>query len=282
MHSRSLGIITNNQHNVFQRNVIAGIRATAEKRGYRVVIDSYAEDSAHPGPITLDYNRVSGVLVIANAAPLDLLRTIFEANKPISLVSHQVAELPIPAVITDNTQGITELVKHIIERCQRRKPVFIRGVPGQRDNDEREAAFIREMMRYNLPISEAMFIRGDFSAAVAADSVQHLIDSSSEFDAIIAADYLMAGSAVEILRANGLAVPEDISVVGFGDAPEAEAAGLTTVAADVVEQGRRAARQLISQIEGLRITGVTMLSVRLMIRETCGCLTSGDQEHLTL
>lgn len=277
-----LGIITNNQHNVFQRNVITGIRATAEKRGYKVIIDSYAEDPAHPNPITLDYNRVAGVLVIANAAPVELLRAIFEAHKPISLVSHQVSELPIPAVITDNTQGITELVKHIIERCQRRKLVFIRGVPGQRDNDEREAAFIREMMRYNLPISEAMFIRGDFTAAVAADSVQQLINSGADVDGIIAADYLMAASAVETLRANGLGVPEDISVVGFGDAPEAEAAGLTTVAADVVEQGRRAARQLISQIEGLRITGVTMLSVRLMIRETCGCLTSGDQEYLTL
>ena len=62
-----------------------------------------------------------------------------------------------------------------------------------------------------------------------------------------------------------------MSVVGFGDAPEAETAGLTTVAADIVEQGRRAARQLISQQQGTRITGVTVLSVRLMIRETCGC-----------
>lgn len=280
MHARSLGIITNNQHDVFQRNVIAGIRATAEKRGYQVVIDSYAEDPANPDPIKLDYNRMAGVLVIANAAPIELLGTIFEANKPISLVSHQVPGLPVPAVITDNMQGITELVNHIIERCQRQKLVFIQGMPGQRDSNERESAFRNEMMRYNL--SDAMFIRGDFSAAVAADSVQQLIDSHAEFDAIIAADYLMGVGAVETLRANGLSVPEDVSVVGFGDGPESETAGLTTVAADIVDQGSRAARQLISQIEGLRITGVTMLSVRLIIRETCGCLLSGDQEYLTL
>jgi DNA-binding LacI/PurR family transcriptional regulator len=57
-------------------------------------------------------------------------------------------------------------------------------------------------------------------------------------------------------------------VVGFGDAPEAEAAGLTVVAADVIEQGRRTARQLISQIEGQRISGVTVLQVRLIVRDT--------------
>jgi LacI family transcriptional regulator len=81
----------------------------------------------------------------------------------------------------------------------------------------------------------------------------------------------MGITAVEVLAQHGLRVPADVSVVGFGDAPEAEAAGLTTVAADIVEQGRRTARQLISQQQGTRITGVTVLSVRLVIRQTCGC-----------
>jgi LacI family transcriptional regulator len=126
-------------------------------------------------------------------------------------------------------------------------------------------------MRYNITLPDSHFLRGDFSAPVAAASVQQLIDGGADFDAIISADYVMGIAAVEVLGRNGRRVPEDVSVVGFGDAPEAEAAGLTTVAADIVEQGRRAARQLISQDQGMRITGVTVLSVRLMVRETCGC-----------
>ncbi len=268
----TLGVVTNNQHDVFQRNVIAGIREIAAVRGYAVKIDSYAEDPEHPQPVTLNYREVAGVLSIANAAPISLLQAMYKADVPMSLVSHQVPGLPIPAVIVDNTQGVVELVKHVVERCNCRKPIYIRGLVGQRDADEREAAFQREMMRYNLPVSADNLIRGDFSAAIAAQSIRNLIASRMDFDSIIAADYLMGAAAIQVLRQAGISVPGQVSVVGFGDAPEAETYGLTTVAADVVDQGRRATRQLISQIEGLPISGVTVLSIRLIIRKSCGCL----------
>ncbi len=63
-------------------------------------------------------------------------------------------------------------------------------------------------------------------------------------------------------------VPQDVSVVGFGDGPEARAAKLTTVAADVEELGRRAAKQVVHQMKGGKISGVTTLSVRLIERNT--------------
>ncbi len=268
MNSRYLGVITNNQHSVFQRNVIAGARQVAEARGYELVIDSYAEDEAHPRPITLDYRRMAGVLVIANAAPPDLLRAIYGAGIPLSLVSHAEPDLPVPAVFADNAQGIGQLARHLVEVCGRRELVFIRGLRGQRDSDEREAAFVREAMRYNLRVPPAHLLTGDFSAEIAAAALQRLIASGAQFDGVVASDYLMGIAAVETLRAHGMDVPDEVSVVGFGDGPEAETAGLTTVAADVVEQGRRATRQLLSQIEGLTIRGITLLSVRLVVRAT--------------
>ncbi len=73
---------------------------------------------------------------------------------------------------------------------------------------------------------------------------------------------------MEVIRASGRRIPLDVAVVGFGDAPEAAQAGLTTVAADVSELGRRAARQLIGQIAGLRIRGLTLLSTALIERES--------------
>jgi DNA-binding LacI/PurR family transcriptional regulator len=78
----------------------------------------------------------------------------------------------------------------------------------------------------------------------------------------------MADAAMNVIKASGRRIPEDVAVVGFGDAPEAAQAGLTTVAADVTELGRRGARQLIGQIEGLRIRGLTLLSTELIERET--------------
>jgi len=270
-----LGIITNDQHRVFQRNVIQGVSEAAAQQGYAVCIDSYAEDPAQPHSITLDVAAMAGVLVIADACPLDLLRKIHESGTPLSLVSHLVPELPIPSVIADNGQGMAELIKHVVERCHRRKLVYIRGVATQRDSIERESSFLREMMRYNLVVDDSHMLRGDFDPSIAAQSVRQLLENGRDFDALVSADYVMGIAAVETLRRYGVNVPRDVCVVGFGDAPEAEAAGLTTVAADIVEQGRRAARQLISQHHGMRITGVTVLSVQLLVRQTCGASDGG-------
>jgi LacI family transcriptional regulator len=191
-------------------------------------------------------------------------------GKPISLVCHQVPGSSIPMVMSNNVQGIAALFKHLVVRCQRRKPVFIRGLMSQNDGREREIAFRQELIRHTIHMPETHFVRGDFDPNVAAESFRAFLRTSSPFDGILASDYIMAIAAIKVLREAGIRVPEDVSVVGFGDGLEAEAAGLTTVAASIVELGARATRQLISQIKGIRISGTTMLSVRMIVRQSCG------------
>lgn len=266
--TQRIGIITNDQYRVFQRHVIMGVQEIAAVQGFEVVIDSYAENPDQPQPITLDHRAVAGVVGIADAIPVPLLQEIVAAGTPISLVSHTVPDVPVPAVVADNAAGMVALVQHVVAMCERRALVYIGGVQGQRDSEERATALRRELMRYNLTIPESHMLRGDFDPDVATQSLCALLASGAAFDAVIAADYLMGIAALATLREAGISVPEQVAVVAFGDAPDAEAAGLTTVSADVVEQGRRATRQLIKQIEGLHITGVTVLSVDLIVRDT--------------
>lgn len=268
---QTIGVITNDQHAVFQRHVIEGIRETAEKKKYRLVVDSFAENPASPRPISLVPDQLDGLIEIANAAPESFLETAHRAGVPISLISHWLPHLPIPAVISNNAQGISELVRHLVTRCQRRKIVFIRGISEQIDAYEREEAFRRDLLRHNLDVPDSYFLEGAFSPDTAALVLKEFLKTGAAFDAVLAADYLMAIAAKEMLEAHHVRIPEQVSVVGFGDAPEAEKYGLTTVAANVRELGRRAAYQLISQMNGLAIRGVTTLSVELVIRKSCGC-----------
>jgi LacI family transcriptional regulator, galactose operon repressor len=264
---KTIGIVTNNQNHIFQRHVIAGAQEVAEKQEYNVFVDSIAEDPGNPRSLSLDITALAGVLVIADVLPGETLLWLHQMGKPISLVSHYVPELPIPAVISNNAQGMRQLACHLLTTCQRRSFVFIRGRLHQRDNIEREEAFIQELMRHN--IENVYLLRGDFNNKVAVASLEAFLNTNVPFDAVVAADYLMGVAAVDTLRSAGYRIPEDVSVVGFGDGEEAENAQLTTIAANVIEQGRRAARQLIGQINGLRIRGLTVLSTELIVRETC-------------
>jgi DNA-binding LacI/PurR family transcriptional regulator len=259
-----LGVVTNSAHEVFQRDVIQGAQAVARQHGYGLEIYVVPERRASAA----DFQNVAGLLVIANVLPDDLLRELHYAGLPISLISHTARNLAIPAVSPNNVQGIAILVEHLVEDCGRRQLAFIQGDLAQNDALQRDTAFRQEILRYNLHVPPECFLQGDFVPATAAESVKVLMASSIPFDGILAADYLMARAVVDVLRAAGRRVPEDVAVVGFGDGPEADAAGLTTVAADVVELGTRAARQLIGQMQGLRIRGLTLLSATLMRRET--------------
>jgi LacI family transcriptional regulator len=263
-----LGIITNNSSEVFQRAVINGVKQVAAAQGHEVIVYASADNEQYATHMMPEYKDLSGVLVIANAAANNVLDSLQHSGKPVSLVAHQVESLPV--VMSNNVQGTAELVRHLVVSCGRRNLVYIRGLPDQNDGKEREQSFRHELLRYDLHVPESHFLRGDFSSEIATESLRAFLKTGERFDGVIAADYMMGVAAIHTLREAHVDIPGEVSVVGFGDDQAAEIAGLTTVAANITQLGACAARQIITQINGLQIRGVTMLSVQLVIRNSCG------------
>ncbi len=157
---RKIGVITNDENGVFQKSVINGAWATAEVEDCDLLIHSQANNtSPKPSP-----DEVDGWLVIANAATPEWLAAVKSAGKPVTLVSHTLPGFP--SVVFDNRQGMMELVKHVVVTCGRTKLVFVRGVAGQYDADQREAAYTDALMRYSA--HAAGTINGEFDPKTAA------------------------------------------------------------------------------------------------------------------
>ena len=78
----------------------------------------------------------------------------------------------------------------------------------------------------------------------------------------------IALGALRTLRKSGIAVPQQISVIGVDDHPSAELSELTTVAQPVREQGRIAARRVLGELDEdtAAAPGATTLPTRLVIR----------------
>jgi DNA-binding LacI/PurR family transcriptional regulator len=266
----AIGVITNDRRPIFQRDVIIGVQDAMQDEPYEVLVDSLAEDSVKPKPVSLPITELAGVIVIANALSHKELQDLYAIGKPLSLVSHQVPDLPIPSLGQNNSDGILKLVDFLVEECNRHKIVFIRGDMQQHDAIERDEFFQRGLMHHNIVIPEHHNLAGDFNPVHAALALDEFISQGESFDAILASDFLMGCSAIEILQARGIRVPEEVAVVGFGDGPVAADMGLTVVGVDVVEMGRRAARQLLSQIKGQAMSGVTWLNTEL-VRRSSAC-----------
>lgn len=265
---KTLGVITNLPDEVFQRDVIEGARQTAEQRGYAVRVLTLTEMPRDFDALLQAVPALNGALVVANILSDAQLATLHQSGLALSLVSHHVPSLPVPGVVSNNRQGITMLMQHLLVDCERTRPAFIRGDMHQNDAVQRAAAIEQEMMRYHLRLLPENIIDGEFIPEIASERFYQYLKAEPNFDSVVAADYLMANAALEALSARGYRVPQEIAVVGFGDGAEAEAVGLTTVAADIVGLGRQGTRQLLGQIDGLQIQGLTMMSTHLVVRRT--------------
>ena len=96
--------------------------------------------------------------------------------------------------------------------------------------------------------------------------IDQLLDRVPETTAIVAMSDILALAAIDAVHARGLRVPEDVSVVGFDDIPEAATSDppLTTVAQPIAEKGRRAARLIFEAHEPRQ----EILPVKLVVRSS--------------
>ena len=109
---------------------------------------------------------------------------------------------------------------------------------------------------------------GDFTPTSGAEAMRRLLDRGVHIDAVFAANDQMAVGALSTLRERGLAVPRDISLVGFdGDSFSATSEPpLTTIAQPATELGATMARVLVDLLEGRPVERVTIMPTRLLVR----------------
>ncbi|MCE7002878.1 substrate-binding domain-containing protein [Kibdelosporangium philippinense] len=110
---------------------------------------------------------------------------------------------------------------------------------------------------------------GDFSEASGVSAMGSLLDSYPDLDAVFVASDAMAAGALTELRSRGLAVPEDVAVVGFNDIVTAQHTqpALTTVRQPNEALGREMTRMLVRLINGDEPTS-RILPTELIIRDS--------------
>jgi LacI family transcriptional regulator len=103
--------------------------------------------------------------------------------------------------------------------------------------------------------------------------MRELLARGSDITAVFAYNDLMAIGAIAALRGAGRSVPDDVSVIGFDDIPQAQTTvpALTTVAQPIAQLGRVSARLLLDRLasgEGWEPSRV-LLPTTLIERESC-------------
>lgn len=154
-------------------------------------------------------------------------------------------------VISDDVEGCRMAVQHLVS-LGHRKIALISGPSTSGCAQLREEGYRAAMYEASLPVPSDYLQRGEWNEEATEHAAQQLVHAERGHPtAIICAGDEWAMVTMRTLRRQGLRVPQDVSVVGFGDFRTSRFwdPPLTTVAQPFQEMGRLAVRRLLQRIE---------------------------------
>ncbi|WP_414843032.1 LacI family DNA-binding transcriptional regulator [Leifsonia sp. Root227] len=252
--STTIGILASSASTLFgPASSIDAVENAARAAGYFVTIAHVADTSAEEVDAALDHlaaQAVDGIVVVAPERPVvDALRSAAVGVPFVTL--HGSQDPGGDGVFVDQVAGARLAVRHLLDLGHRRI-AHLAGPPEWAEAAARQRGFTAELAAAGLEgiVTEP----GDWTSASGARIGAALLAGAAERDvtAVFSSNDQMALGLLHALRSAGRRVPEDVSVVGFDDIPEAAyfAPPLTTVRQDFAELGRRCVARLLAEIDG--------------------------------
>lgn len=175
------------------------------------------------------------------------------------------------AILSDNEDGMDQLMRYVIGQGHR-KIAYIYG-DYSRVTRYRLASFYRSMEQAGIPVIEGYVREGLYrNTELAYQMTEDLLKMEEPPTCILYPDDVACFGGINAIKARGLSVPEDISVVGFDGirAAQYEEPRLTTFAQDTQQLGKTAADSLIEEIEHpmTAVPDIHMVKGRLLTGQT--------------
>ena len=266
--TNAIGVVLPDVHGEFFSEIVRGMDSAASKHGYLLLLSNM--HGAGPQPETVlraMRGRVDGLLVMAPHLNVKTLVRALPARTPAVLINAPADVGHRVNLRLDNEAGVDAVISHLTS-LGRGRIVHLGGPQDNLDARERAAAF-RSAMERLAPGEDILILPGDFSEESGKETIRRLLSQSVPFDAVFAANDMMAIGALQALDSAGLRVPDDVAVAGFDDVPLARHLGLTTVRARVAELGARAVERLVAMLtDGNTEPAHELHSTVLIVRRT--------------
>lgn len=247
----ALVVVPNLANPVFAQ-ILRGIDDELTNAGYGLVIgnlDNCAEREARYVELALS-RQVDGIILMNGRVPENGKRTMKEAGLPMVAMCAAIKDETIPDVVVQDREASRAAVRYLTQLGHRRLG-YISGPPGNIIASERLSGFMEGMADAGL--SERDFVRWDgrfvFSSGVAA--AEEFLRLTDRPTAIYASSDESAIGFIKIVRAAGLRVPEDVSVIGFDGIEFSDYVEptLTTFRQPLHELGQKGANVLLKMIQ---------------------------------
>ena len=233
--SRIIGVVMSQLDNQFYPVVLEKLSQSLREYGYHVLLFiSDRQESDRVLHEILQY-QVDGIVMASTVLSSALARDCADAGIPVVLFNRMTRQAandlhPASAVTSDNERGARMVAQHLVATGHQRI-AYIAGLEESSTNVDRERGFRQELSALGMRIHARAV--GNYSFNGAQNAARELFGNIQDrADAVFVGSDHMAIAVMDVLRMElGLNVPQDVSVVGFDNVPQAAwgAYQLTTV-----------------------------------------------------
>ena len=267
--SMSIGVVIQAIDSPFYGEALASIENALLRANYSVLFLSghWRADDERRCIDHLVSRRVDGIILVTSCLSDAEIQRL-SRSLPLVVTGRKLAGEGIHCLDSDSAPGARLATEYLIGQGHTRIG-FISGPADHPDAAQRLEGYRAALGAHRIARVPQLIVNGDYSDAGGYAAMTRLLDSRAPFTAVFAANDQMAYGAMLALHRRGLAVPRDVSVVGFDDLPTSSFTipPLTTVHRGIAEVGESAAQAIIDLIER-RPPRVREPAATLAIRES--------------
>jgi len=271
--TRTLGLVVTTIADPFVAEVVEGIEALAQDKGYSILLCQSRSDADRElaSVEILREKRVDAIIVTASRVGSLYLPLLERLSVPIVLINNQQEGRYIHSVGTDNLHGGRLAAEHLVELGHRRV-AYITGPEWAAQSRLRREGARQVLLEEGLDLDPDLVVQGTGRSDGGEEAMRALLDRSNPPTAVFCYNDLTAIGVMRSARVAGLQVPDDISVVGYDDIAYASYVmpPLTTIRQRRYEMGYQATEMALALLAGGKTVTNSLVQGQLVARGSSG------------
>ncbi len=248
-----IGVIVNNLAESHVADIVRGIEEIGKMYGYDILLCSsyYSKETQEKYLQLLDRKQAEGLFLVGHRFDTEIIQLAKSFRKPCIFFTRDVRE-DINYISIDCHAAIYEMTNYLIKEGHK-KIVYISDFEERTTvENEKVEGYLKAMEDNELEEFSKVYVVGGYKHNRAYELGKNLVNEKDNFTAVVCSSDEIAIGIMDSFLDNGIKVPDDISVVGFGNIREGKFVRpeLTTIGEPYYDVGAVGMRMLIKVIKG--------------------------------
>ncbi len=250
---------------IFYYRIFAEVERMAASNGLHPVVH-LTGGSVQKEHELLDYFERSGVRVLIAVPNRECAARYRTLKIPLLTFDMHLPELEVPQIVSDDRSGAQEATEQLIQLGH----VRIAHIGSEYDytGEQRLAGFLSALHNHSVPCRKQLIRLNYPSREWGYHAARELFELKNPPTAVFCANDTIAAGVVGFCADRGLKIPEDLSIIGFGDTPTAEYLQLSSVSQNTGKMSGAICSNLSKLLKHEEIPPLTVIPTTFISRKS--------------